>query len=170
MKKSALTCFLLPLVCHAQLNVVADLGGDDATPYFAAINKQSGMTVTAPEPSAAPVQQGLDAMLVVSTPEMTPGRVEARALQLPGLGALFLVGDDALSRAWLAENAGALKARHAVGMIVNVSGAEAVQALRELAPGVPLAPASGTELSRRLQLEHYPVLITDSRLSMQVTP
>lgn len=37
-------------------------------------------------------------------------------------------------------------------------------------PGVSLAPASGSELARRLQIEHYPVLITDTGLTQQVKP
>ncbi|WP_249923749.1 PFL_4695 family integrating conjugative element protein, partial [Escherichia coli] len=63
--------------------------------------------------------QGEAAMLPVSTPEMSPGEVTPRPLQLPGIGALFLVGDDAYSREWLQKNAAALRARHAAGMVVN---------------------------------------------------
>ncbi|MGP0838181.1 DUF2859 domain-containing protein, partial [Serratia sp. CY85251] len=37
-------------------------------------------------------------------------------------------------------------------------------------PGIPMAPASGSELARRLQLSHYPVLITDTGLTQQVSP
>nr|WP_244323740.1 integrating conjugative element protein [Mixta intestinalis] len=110
------------------------------------------------------------AMFPISTPEMTPGAVEDRPLQLPGIGALFLIGDDVQSRVWLAENAKALTTRHAAGLIVSVDSASAVESLRDLAPGVPMVPASGSELARRLQLRHYPVLITDTGLSRQVQP
>ena len=55
-------------------------------------------------------------------------------------------------------------------MIVNVTDMDAVRKLRELAPGVSLAPASGSELARRLQIAHYPVLITDTGLTQQVKP
>lgn len=109
-------------------------------------------------------------MLPVATPELTPGDVADRSLQLPGIGALFIVGDDDKSRIWLKANAEQLKSRHAAGLVVNLSNLPALQALRELAPGVPMAPASGSELARRLQLAHYPVLITDTGLSQQVTP
>ncbi|MDF7679922.1 integrating conjugative element protein [Enterobacteriaceae bacterium ESL0689] len=159
-------CLLLPLTGHTRLNVIADLGGEDASPYFAGINKQ-------PEESARitpPPVAAIDAMFPVSTPEMTPGEVADRPLSLPGIGALFLIGDDALSRSWLAENAPALIARHAAGLIVNVGSASAVQSLRDLAPELPMAPASGSELARRLQLRYYPVLITETGLSRQVRP
>lgn len=118
----------------------------------------------------SPVLQGEAAMLPVLTPELRPGSVPDRPLQLPGIGALFLIGDDDLSREWLKANAGALAEQHAVGMIVNVTDMDAVRELRELAPGVSLAPASGSELARRLQIAHYPVLITDTGLTQQVKP
>ena len=162
-------CLFLPLAGHAALNVIADLGGEDAAPYFEGINKQPGP----PEVSAVvtpPPVSAMAAMFPVSTPEMTPGEVADRPLQLPGIGALFLIGDDVQSRAWLAENAQALLTLHAAGMIVSADSASAVESLRDLAPGVPMAPASGSELARRLQLRHYPVLITDTGLSRQVRP
>ena len=159
----------LPLTGNAELNVVADLGGKDATAYFGGINKQPGqpeasVTITQPPVSAIAV------MLPVSTPEMTVGEVTDRPLQLPGIGTLFLIGSDLQSRLWLSDNAQVLAAQHAVGMIVSVDSESAVQSLRDLAPGIPMAPASGSELARRLQLQHYPVLITETRLSRQVRP
>ncbi|WMU73232.1 integrating conjugative element protein [Enterobacter bugandensis] len=168
MKKLILMmCLFLPLTGHAGLNVLADLGGEDATPYFDGINKQPGLPEASP---ATPPVSAMAAMFPVSTPEMTPGAVADRPLQLPGIGALFLIGDDVQSRAWLAENAQALTTRHAAGLIVSVDSASAVESLRDLAPGVLMAPASGSELARRLQLRHYPVLITDTGLSRQVRP
>ena len=172
MKMLSLLLFsLLPLTGHAELNVIADLGGQDAAPYFEAVNKQPGMSTedTAPSPPS-PVLQGEAAMLPVFTPELRPGSMTDRPLQLPGIGALFLVGDDALSREWLKANAGVLAEQHAAGMIVNVTDMAAVRELRELVPGVSLAPASGSELARRLQIAHYPVLITDTGLTQQVRP
>ncbi len=109
-------------------------------------------------------------MLPVKTPELTPGKVTRRSLQLPGMGALFLIGDDPDSRQWLSQNAERLKARHAVGLVVNVSEMSGLQSLRTLAPDVLLSPASGSELARRLQLQHYPVLITETALTQQPSP
>ncbi|HEA8664613.1 TPA: integrating conjugative element protein, partial [Escherichia coli] len=114
--------------------------------------------------------QGEAAMLPVSTPEMSPGEVVARRLQLPGIGALFLVGDDAHSRTWLQMNAAVLRERKAAGMVVNVADESSLRVLRELAPGVVMVPASGSVLARRLQISHYPVLITDNGLSQVPAP
>ncbi|WP_034949243.1 integrating conjugative element protein [Erwinia oleae] len=155
----------------ANLNVIADLGGDDASPYFEGINRQTG-SASLPVAPPAPISAGEAeaAMLPVITPELTPGKVVARPLQLPGIGALFIVGDDEVSRAWLQANAQQLKSRSAVGLVVNVSHLSGLQALREQGLGLPMVPASGSELARRLQLSHYPVLITDTGLSQQVAP
>ena len=109
-------------------------------------------------------------MLPVVTPEMSPGPVAARALQLPGIGALFLIGDDPQSRAWLSHYAVELEHLQAVGLIVNVDHLEGVKALRSLAPMVQMVPASGGELARRLGLSHYPVLIRDTGLTQKVAP
>ena len=167
-----LTLSLVTPAALASLNVIADIGGEDASAYFAGINRQSEPDVSPAAPPPVPLSQGEAeaAVLPVTTPELAPGDVVARPLQLPGLGALFIVGDDDASRVWLQANAGGLQARHAVGLVVNVSDLAALRQLRELAPSVPMAPASGSELARRLQLAHYPVLITDTGLSQQVMP
>ncbi|MBH3156876.1 integrating conjugative element protein [Serratia ureilytica] len=154
----------------ANLNVIADVGGEDASPYFEGINRQEGAQSSPAVPPASSADDAEAAMLPVATPELTPGDVADRPLQLPGIGALFIVGDDDSSRTWLRANADTLRTKHAAGLVVNISDGAALKALRELAPGIPMAPASGSELARRLQLTHYPVLITDTGLTQQVSP
>ncbi|WP_340621531.1 integrating conjugative element protein [Xenorhabdus siamensis] len=149
---------------HAELNVIADLGGKDASPFYEGIHAQPD-AVSALPPASLPEKSGEAAMLPVNTPELTPGTVISRPLQLPGIGALFLIGDDPESHQWLSQHA--LAKLHAVGLVVNVREIAGLQALRTLAPGLHLSPASGTELARRLQLQHYPVLITETQLSQQ---
>lgn len=52
MKKLFLMMSLfLPLTGHAGLNVIADLGGEDASPYFDDINKQPGQPEASPAPT-----------------------------------------------------------------------------------------------------------------------
>ncbi|HAT1683756.1 TPA: integrating conjugative element protein [Klebsiella oxytoca] len=165
MKKTCILLFLTGLIVpfsgQCALNVIADLGGQSTDVYFSAINRQPD-----PQESIPAVQRpgGEAGMLPVSTPELTPGAVTSRPLNLPGIGALFLTGDDALSRTWLQDNLTRLQQLHAVGMVVNVQSADGLAALRALAPGLTMAPASGSTLARRLQLSHYPVLITDKAL------
>jgi integrating conjugative element protein (TIGR03765 family) len=73
---------------------------------------------------------------------------------------MFLLGDDERSRAWLRTHVEKLRTLHAVGFIVQVESEAALRSLRQLAPDLTLAPAAGDDLARRLNLTHYPVLIT----------
>ncbi len=136
MKRYVMTAVWPLLLCASQagaeLRVIADLGGSDASVFYEAINRQDGSST--PPPVTAPLPaQGETLVLPVTTPEMTPGEVTPRPLQLPGIGALFLVGDDALSRQWLKANAAALRERQAVGMVVSVADENSLKTLRELA-------------------------------------
>jgi integrating conjugative element protein (TIGR03765 family) len=98
-------------------------------------------------------------MLPVRSARLTPGDEPRRVIRAPGLTPLFLVGDDDRSRAWLGSGARSCR-RCAVGLVVNVATPEALAALRRLAPGLMLSPASGDDLAQRLGIKHYPVLIT----------
>lgn len=104
------------------------------------------------------------AMLPVSSPSLSPGLVTPRALHLPGLPRLFLVGDDPQSLEWLALRGDQLRAMGAVGLAVQVADTEGLQRLRAAAPGLTLQPISGEDLAKRLGLQHYPVLITGQGL------
>ncbi|MDE1486249.1 integrating conjugative element protein [Xenorhabdus bovienii] len=164
---------LLPIIgllwvhtCQAELNVIADLGGKDASPFYESINAQPSYRSVQPQ-HFSPEVLGEAVMLPVKTPELTPGKVTSRSLQLPGIGALFLIGDDPDSRQWLSQHAARLAQLHAVGLVVNVSTIAGLQSLHTLAPDILLSPASGSELASRLQLQHYPVLITESTLTQQ---
>lgn len=155
---------------YAGLTVVADHGGEPAAPFYDAINnapnewqtKERSATQSVP-PVVSPAM-----VLPVRTPEMSPGTIDYRPLHLPGIGALYLVGDDPLSRAWLTEYGAQLKAMNAVGMVVNVESEAALQELQALTQGGILSPAAASDLANRLQLPHYPVLITETGLTQQV--
>lgn len=157
----ALSAYQLPV--QAALTVVADQGGASTQPYFESLNPE-------PEPNESPVvavpkQRFSEAdMLPVRTPSMSPGRVTGRALQAPMLQPMFLVGDDPLSRQWLAVRADALRAMNAVGLVVNVEDDAHLNELRQLAHGLQLSPASGEDLASRLKIDHYPVLLTPTSL------
>lgn len=161
---------LLTTSSMAALNVVADLGGESTAPLFDAINNENNEFTPPRSLNAmpAPAPQGpadISDMLPVTTPEMRAGKVVARELNLTGMTPVFLVGDDALSREWLTLRHRELKRLHATGLVVNVSDKVALTELQQLIPGVTLLPASASEIARRLQLSHYPVLITSTHLA-----
>lgn len=147
----------------APLIVVEDRGGDSALPYYQSLHPQPDQA-TPPAPMPAPragnTADAEAAMLPVRSTQLSPGEVQRRVIRAPGLTALFLIGDDERSRAWLRQRQAALRELGAVGLVVNVESAAALAELRRLAPGLTLSPASGDDLAQRLGLRHYPVLIT----------
>ena len=126
---------------------------------------ESGAAPAAPHPEGterAPADYA--AMLPVASVRLSPGRVARRRLDVPGIPPLFLVGDDALSLAWLQQSAEALRTMQAVGLAVKVQDIAGLARLRAAAPGLSIMPVSGDDLALRLRIEHYPVLITATAL------
>ncbi len=158
---AALGCFVFS--CHAaNLIVVEDKGGVSALPYYRSLNPEPDALapetpMSRPDASAA---QGLP----VRTTRMSPGKVEGRTINAPGMQPLFLIGDDETSRRWLLTHSTALEQMQAVGLVVNVDSKERLDAIRSLVPNLLVSPASGDELAQRLGLNHYPVLITPTAI------
>lgn len=100
------------------------------------------------------------ALLPIHSPSLRPGPVEPQAINLPGITALFLIGDDPRSHAWLQQRLPDLQRLGAAGLVVNVESPTALQALRDRAPGLSLTPVPGDDLAQRLGLNRYPVLVT----------
>ena len=155
----------LAQAAHQPLIVVEDKGGVSALPYYRALNLQprasNSSQTPLPEIPVPPMSRYSEAaMLPVRSTLLTPGLVERRVIEAPGLRPVFLVGDDEHSRAWLGQRADVLRALGAVGLVVNVESPAALEDLRHLAPGLTLSPISGDDLAQRLGLRHYPVLIT----------
>jgi integrating conjugative element protein (TIGR03765 family) len=98
--------------------------------------------------------------LPVHSAHLTPGPVTHRVIEAPGLTPFFLAGDDPRSRAWVNEHRDTLVHLGAVGFVVQVESASALASLRALARGLTLVPAPADELARRLNLTHYPALVT----------
>ncbi|HGB3474286.1 TPA: integrating conjugative element protein [Salmonella enterica subsp. diarizonae serovar 61:l,v:z35] len=152
--------FSLPSV--AALTVVADLGGEVTAPLFAPVAPVSGQDVPAVYASPRPLKE---AVFPVVSARMEPGVITPRSLSLPGMTPLFIIGDDATSQRWLAEHLAQLVSLNATGLVVNVDSAVRFAAMQQQAEGLTLLPVSGDDLAQRLQLENYPVLITDTGLS-----
>ncbi|MBA1201075.1 integrating conjugative element protein [Pseudomonas capeferrum] len=158
----------LPMLAQADaLIIIEDRGGVSALPYYEALNLQPRAKVSAPRiemplPPAGVVNEA--SMLPVHSLRLSPGVVARRVIEAPGLRPFFLVGDDQRSRAWLQQRALRLRELGAVGLIVNISSTESLDALRALVPGLPLSPVAGDDLAERLGLRHYPVLITATGL------
>lgn len=154
---------------RASLTVVEDFGGTSALPYYRALNLQTAAPQdrASPQlpiptsPSAADREANL---LPVHSALLSPGTVVRRVIEAPGLSPIFLLGDDLRSHAWLQQHFQTLRSLHATGIVVQVESTQALTALRQLAQGLPLEPASGDDIARRLHIDHYPVLITATGL------
>lgn len=115
-------------------------------------------------PNQPPDPRILKWVLPVRSAQLTPGYVPPRTLNLPGFTPLFLVGEDAASLEWLSQHAEALKGMGASGMVVEVTDVLALKRIQDTAPELSLWPVSGDDIAKRLELEHYPVLITPTGL------
>ncbi len=93
---------------------------------------------------------------------LTPGKVVSRETRLPHMNTpIFIIGNDTFSREWLDLHAAQLKKLNATGLIVTISTNEEFTAIKTLAPGVPIYPASGDDLAEQLGIQHYPVLVSN---------
>lgn len=148
--------------------IVADHGGDSALPYYRALNLQSqretGTPQTLPTPRIPKNRYSEGDMLPVHSLRLTAGTESAHVIAIAGLSPFFLIGDDAISRAWLLARRDALRTLQAIGFVVEVHTAGDLHALRQLAPDLTLIPASADDLAQRLGIRHYPVLITPTAI------
>jgi integrating conjugative element protein (TIGR03765 family) len=171
-------CRLLALLCSfvaavpgsTQPVVIFDSGRTKPiAPYLAPVTvKRSSLPLpTLPQPPiAAPRRLDGYVQLPIHTPELQPGPLGPVALtpeqaqrlkHLPR--PLFLMGADALSLRWLAQQRDSLLALGAVGMLVEAQDRSDLAAVERAGSGLLIVPAAGTEVAQALGLHHYPVLI-----------
>ena len=120
--------------------------------------------VASAESNSPPDPTTLNWVLPVHSARLSPGVVPPRTLSLPGMTPLFLVGQDAASLEWLSRHAHELLKLGANGLAVEVDDARALRRIQTAAPGLNIWPVSGDDIAERLDLGHYPVLITPTGL------
>ena len=106
----------------------------------------------------------VELLLPIRSPELTPGKITPREHNVPFARAFFLIGSDAVSKRWLTEHRDALKQMGAVGLLVDASSIEDLHAIAELGDGLPITPASGSDIGQALGISHYPVGISGGRI------
>jgi len=169
MKRASLTCYAIllwaPLV-HAEMAAVEGMHDDFAHAYVPV----SGGRLNDSVPSDQTIHADLSAfadeawILPVSSSQLSPGQITPRPLKMPGLQPFFLVGDDSQSLAWLHQHAAKLGEMGAAGLAVEVADIKALARIRAAAPGITILPVNGNDIATRLQIEHYPVLVTATSL------
>ncbi|QYN03654.1 integrating conjugative element protein [Pseudomonas protegens] len=169
MKRIPLACYCILLLApftQPQLTVAGDQPSDFTQPHFQAA-RPSISNKTQPDRAVhADLSKFADEawILPVRSSHLSPGQITPRALNIPGLRPLFLVGEDPQSLAWLRQHAAELHEMGAAGLAVEVADTEALVRIRAAAPGIPILPVNGNDIATRLQIEHYPVLITATSL------
>lgn len=158
---SLLTFLSLTVQAERQLTIVTDQGGDSALTYYESLNMQDNSRPVTKIP--APIIRHIDetSSLPIVSAKLSPGKIEARVINANGLiRPFFMVGDDELSINWLKQRAPYLEKLQAVGLVVNVKDADSFNTLKSLVPSLTVLPVSGDDIATRLNLAHYPVLVT----------
>lgn len=142
-----------------KLNVIADRGGESASRY---ISTQTVETKSIDYRDMRVKGSMLKNMLPIHTPEMSPGRLKqahlARdyaAMSFP----VFVIGNDTLSKQWLAGNAPYLKKHKAIGLLIQLDTMAEYDEIKSLGGGLPIIPTYGAQLGQQLQLNRYPFYV-----------
>jgi integrating conjugative element protein (TIGR03765 family) len=169
MKRMPLTCYFILLLApfaQAELTVAGDQPSDFTRPRFQVARSLINNKIQPDRAMHADLSTFADEawILPVRSSQLNPGKITPRALNMPGLRPFFLVGEDPQSLAWLRQRAAELQEMGAAGLAVEVTDNEALARIRAAAPGITILPVNGNDISTRLQIEHYPVLITATSL------
>ena len=168
MKRISLTCYFLLLAPFVQpeLTVAGDQPSDFTRPHFQVSRLPINNKIQPDRPMHADLSTFADEawILPIRSSHLSPGQIASRALNMPGLRPFFLVGEDPQSLAWLHQRAAELHEMGAAGLAVEVTNAEALARIQAAAPGITILPVNGNDIATRLQIEHYPVLITATSL------
>lgn len=151
-------------VANAELQVIADLGGESAVRFYEPI--QPVHSDNAPKhPNAVPQSIPEAQMLPVVSHKWRVGTVVPQKLELLGAMPLFLVGVDDVSKDWLQQNRDKLIELNATGLVINVNTEAELADIRQIIPELTLMPSPADALSDRLGINFYPVIITSEGIS-----
>ena len=155
---------LYPAIAGAALTVIYDSGDTQPIAPFLEVF-ETGDELPQHSPAMKKPQLGAadpKALLPIQSLGLTPGAVAARAHDRPFTRPFFLIGSDVYSRLWLKDHRARLKEIGAIGMLVQAETLEDLRIIAELADGLSILPASGSDIAQALGISHYPVLITPS--------
>ncbi|ASV34878.1 integrating conjugative element protein [Pseudomonas reactans] len=169
MKRISVVCYctlLLVPFAQPELSVAGDRPSDFNRPHFQVARPPINNKIRPDRAMHADLSTFTDEawILPIRSSYLSPGQITSRALNMPGLRPFFLVGDDPQSLTWLRQRAAELQELGAAGLAVEVADTEALARIRAAAPDITILPVNGNDIATRLQIEHYPVLITATLL------
>ena len=156
----------IPVSAGSALTVIHDSGETyPLAPFLEVFNEDAARREgppASPIPPSPPAMGAaeLERLLPIRSPGLTPGRVARRDSKRAFARPFFLIGSDGLSREWFATHRDRLAEIGAVGMLVEAETLDDLRAIATIADGLPILPASASDIAEALGLSHYPVLIT----------
>lgn len=106
------------------------------------------------------LKEALDARLPVQS-KATVGQISRHHVAFAEFSnALFIIGDDQVSKRWLKEHTDVLRKLHALGFITNIKNPETLNTLQTTS-GLPLLPANVDDLMEILGTSHYPLMLNE---------
>lgn len=169
MKRIPLTCYCILLLApfaQAELSVVGEFPNDVTQSNVRDMGLPINNRIQPDRAMHVDLSTVTDEawILPISSSQLSPGPITPRTLNMPGLQPFFLVGGDSQSLTWLRQHAVGLREMGAAGLAVEVADTESLARIRAAAPGLTILPVNGNEIAIRLQIEHYPVLISATAL------
>lgn len=169
MKRIPIACYITLLLApfaQPELTIAGDQPSDYTRPHFQAARPSISNGAQPDRAMHADLSAFADEawILPIRSSHLSPGQITSRTLDMPSLRPFLLVGDDPQSLAWLRQRATELQEMGAAGLAVEVADTEALVRIRAAAPGITILPVNGNDIATRLQIEHYPVLITATSL------
>ncbi len=161
-KRVAIIWLSVPAIAQAELTVIYDSGHTQPiAPFLEVFESADEMT----QQRTAPTTPQLGAAdpktwLPIQSPGLTPGPVQASSHDRMFARPFFLIGSDAWSRQWIKNHRDRLKEIGAVGMLVQADTLDDLRTIAELADGLSILPASGSDIANALGISRYPVLIS----------
>jgi len=134
---------------------------DDTLTELDQLQQLSNEQLTQKVEQTQPQEALLPTVFPVRSPDLTPGKVASKKIEVNLPQPIFIVGDDAQSKSWLEQYQKRLAKLHAKGYVVNVSSQEAMNALIDVFQPLSLMAIPGDSLAKTLGITHYPVLISD---------
>ena len=156
----------MPVSAGSALTVIYDSGETySLAPFFEVFDEDTDRREgppASPIPPSPPAMGAaeLERLLPIRSPGLTPGRVARRDSKRPFGRPFFLIGADGRSREWFATHRDRLAEIGAVGMLIEAETLDDLRAIAAIADGLPILPASASDIAAALGLVHYPVLIT----------
>ena len=103
------------------------------------------------------LKESLDARLPVKS-KASAGLISRHHVAFSGFSnAIFIIGDDPVSKQWLNEHTEELRQIHALGFITNIKSARTLDELQTVS-GLPLLPANIDDVMEVLDATHYPLI------------